>query len=123
MSYSDTPPPPPPPGSGGPGGYGSGAYGGGYGGYAQPQNNKKAIWALITGILSIVCCGIFAGVPALILGNSAKKEIAASGGSQTGAGMAQAGFILGIISVVLTVIYVILVVAGTVSFPSGSTSP
>jgi hypothetical protein len=114
MSY-DAPPPPP----GGPGQYGSG-YGGGY---AQPQTNKKSIWALVLGIVSLICCGIFAGVPALILGNSAKKEIAASGGAQTGAGMAQAGVILGIISIVLSVLYVILLIAGVVAVPSGSTSP
>ena len=109
MSY-DAPPPP-----GGPGQYG--------GGYAQPQTNKKSIWALVLGIVSLICCGIFAGIPALILGNSAKKEIAASGGAQTGAGMAQAGVILGIISIVLSVLYVILLIAGGVAVPSGSTSP
>jgi putative exporter of polyketide antibiotics len=113
MSY-DAPPPPPPP----PGGYGQ--YGGGY---AQPQTSKKAIWALVLGIVSLICCGLIAGIPALILGNSAKKEIAASGGAQTGAGMAQAGVILGIISIVLSVLYVILLIAGVVSTPSGSTSP
>lgn len=107
MSYSA----PPPPGAGG------------YGGYAQPATNKKAIWALVTGILSLVCCGIFAGIPALILGNSAKKEIAAAGGAETGGGMAQAGFVLGIISTVLTVLWVVLLVSGVLSFPSGSTSP
>jgi len=85
VSY--TPPPPPPPG---------------YGGYAVPQQNKKALWAMILGIVSVLCCGIFAGIPAIILGNQAKGEIAASGGAQTGAGMAQAGFILGIISIAVS---------------------
>ena len=111
MSY-DAPPPP-----GGPGQYG------GYGGYAQPQTNKKSIWALVLGILSLICCGLIAGIPALILGNAAKKEIGASGGAQTGAGMAQAGVILGIISIVLSVLYIILLIAGVVAMPSGSTSP
>ncbi len=141
MSYSEPPPPPPPPsgpgGPGAPGGgyggdqygggqygggqygggqYGGGAYGGGYGGYSQPQTSKKAIWALVTGILSILCCGVFAGVPAVILGSMAKKEIAASNGAQTGRGMAQTGFVLGIISFVLTVIYVILLLTGNANF-------
>jgi len=112
MSYAG---PPPPPDAGG--GYG------GYGGYAQPKTNQKAVWSLVLGILGLVCCGLFTGIPALILGNSAKKEIAASGGSQTGAGMAQAGFVLGIIAVVLGVLGLILFVAGVVSLPSNSTSP
>jgi len=123
MSY-DAPPPPPPGPPGGPYG-GGGGYPGGYGGgYAAPQTSKKAIWALVLGILSIVCCGFFAGIPALILGNSAKREIGASAGAQTGSGMAQAGVVLGIISIVLTVLYIVLLLAGVVAMPtSSSTSP
>jgi len=94
MSY--TPPPPPPPGAGG---------------YATPQTNQKALWSMILGILGIVCCGIFAGIPALILGNSAKKEIAASGGAQTGDGMAKAGVILGWISIAFSILGIIFVIA------------
>jgi hypothetical protein len=109
MSYSNQPPPPPPPG-----GYGGDQYGGG--GYAAPKTNQKAIWALVTGILSVICCGVIAGIPALILGQSAKKEIAASGGAQSGGGMAQAGFVLGIISIALTVLYLILLVTGNAAF-------
>lgn len=92
MSY--TPPPPPPPG----------------GGYAMPQTNQKAVWALILGILSIVACGLLAGIPALIVGGSARKEIAASGGAQTGDGMAKAGVILGWISVAFTVVAVLFLI-------------
>jgi hypothetical protein len=94
MSY--TPPPPPPPGAGG---------------YAAPQTNQKALWSMILGILGVVCCGIFAGIPALILGNSAKKEIAASGGAQTGDGMAKAGVILGWISIAFSILGIIFVIA------------
>lgn len=96
MSY--TPPPPPPPGM--PGGYGTG-------GYAQPQNNKKALWSMILGIVGLVCCGLLAGIPALVLGSMAKKEIDASGGAQTGRGMATAGVVLGIIAIVVSVLSII----------------
>lgn len=108
MSYEGPPPPPE-----APGGYG----------YAQPKTNQKAIWSLVLGILGLVCCGFVAGIPALILGNIAKKEIAASGGAETGAGMAQAGFILGIIAIVLGVLGLVLVLAGVINTPSTSTSP
>ena len=108
MSYSAPPPPD------------AGGYGGGY---AQPKTNQKAIWSLVLGILGLVCCGFVAGIPALILGNSAKKEIAASNGAETGTGMAQAGVILGIIAIVLGVIGLILFVFGAVSLPNTSTSP
>ncbi len=88
MSY--TPPPPPPPG--------------GTGGYATPQTSQKALWSMILGILGLVCCGLFAGIPALILGNSARKEIAASGGALSGDGMAKAGVIMGWIAIALSVL-------------------
>ena len=100
MSYTPPPPPPMPGGPGMPGGY------------AQPQNNQKALWSMILGILGLVCCGLFAGVPALILGNMATKEIDNSGGMQTGRGMARAGVILGVISIVWSVISFILLVSG-----------
>lgn len=111
-SYGSVPPPPegsyPPPPPGGmpaPGGYGG-----------VPQQNKKALWSMILGILGLVCCGFFTGIPAIILGNQAKQEIAASGGTQTGEGMAKAGFILGIIAIVFGVISIILIVSGSVSY-------
>jgi len=63
---------------------------------------------MILGIVGIVCCGIFAGIPALVLSSQAKKEIEASGGQQTGAGLATAGLVLGILSLVSTVIGLIL---------------
>jgi hypothetical protein len=76
---------------------------------------------MILGIVGTVLCCVFAGVPAIILGNIAKKEIDASGGLQEGRGMATAGVILGIISTVLSVLYYILmgVYVGTNGFGEG----
>lgn len=107
MSY----PPPPPPDP----------YGG-YGGYAAPRTNQKAVWSLVLGILGLICCGIFTGIPAAILGSVAKKEINASGGAQTGAGMAQAGFVLGLIAIVFGLVAIVLVATGVVTMPSGTSS-
>jgi len=109
MSYS-APPPPPPEG----GGYG-------YGGYAAPKTNQKAIWSLVTGIIGLLCCSPV-GIVALILGNSAKREIAVSNGAETGGGLAQAGVILGIIAIVLLVLSIIGFATGVVSFPGSSTN-
>ncbi|MGI9156115.1 MAG: DUF4190 domain-containing protein [Marmoricola sp.] len=131
MSY-DAPPPPPPPSGGMPPGDGSGGYGapppgGGYGapppgGYAPSGTNSKSIWALVLGILGLLCCGFFTGIPAIILGRSAQSEIDVSGGAQGGRGMATAGFILGIIACVWGVISIILYFTGVLSFNT-STSP
>jgi len=131
MAMSDsggyTPPPPPgPPGDQYPpagGGYGSapppppgyGGYGGGPG-YGAPKNNSKAIWALVLGILGLLCCGFFTGIPAIILGKQSQNEIDRSGGVQTGRGMATAGFVLGIIACVWGVVSIILYATGVLTF-------
>jgi hypothetical protein len=78
----------------------------GGGAAAVPQQNQKALWSMITGIASLLCCGIVLGIVAIVLSMQSKKEIEASGGTQSGAGMAQAGMILGIIGVVLSVIWI-----------------
>ncbi len=96
------PPPPgayPPPPAGGyppPGGYPPAP-----GGYGAPQeSNKKALWSMICGIISLFCCGVILGPVAIVLSNQAKSEIAATGGTQPGLGQAKAGLILGIIGIV-----------------------
>lgn len=77
--------------------------------FQQQGNNGKAIAALVLGILSVLCFGILAGIPAIIFGQIAKREIDAGNGG--GRGMAQAGFILGIVSVAITVLALIVVLA------------
>ena len=111
--YGSPPPPPPAPpyGAPPPPGY---PYPAG-GGYAMPASNKKALWAMILGIVSLFCCGIVTGIVAIVLSQQAKQEIARSGGMQTGAGQAQAGFILGIIGIALSLIGIVLVL-GTGSY-------
>jgi hypothetical protein len=46
-------------------------------------------------------CGIFTGIPAIFLGATALRDIAASNGRIDGRGMARAGLILGIVGIVL----------------------
>lgn len=106
-NYGAPPPPPPPPGGFPPSGYPPG------GGPKPSKTNSKAIWSLVLGIAGLLCCGFFTGIPALVLGNTAKKEIDAGNG--TGRGLAQAGFILGIVSIVLGVLGLILVATGAIS--------
>jgi hypothetical protein len=141
MSDQGSMPPPPPPSGGGGyggtpppgGGYGGPPPGGGYGAPPPPGGdygygygavpvgtNSKAIWSLVLGILGLLCCGFFAGIPAIILGRMAQGEIARTG--QQGKGLATAGFILGIVACVLGVISAILFATGSIDF-SGSTSP
>jgi hypothetical protein len=67
----------------------------------------------VVGIVSPIlglCCAFFGlvGIVAVVLGRGAQREIAASGGRLTGAGMAKAGVVLGIIGAVLGVLMTIL---------------
>jgi hypothetical protein len=76
-----------------------------------PGSNKKALWSLILGILSLFCCGVVTGIVAIVLSQQAKQEIRASGGLQTGEGQAQAGLVLGIIGIAITVVGIVVVFA------------
>ncbi len=93
-------PPPPPPWQSPPSAYGQ------PGAPIGSRTNQKATWALILGILGPLCCGIFTAIPALILGIMARKEIDASGGSQSGRGMAIAGIVLGIVGIIVSLLII-----------------
>jgi hypothetical protein len=86
--------------------------------YGAP-NSGKAIAALICGIVGLTSCGLV-GIVAIVLGNQALREIAASGGRVEGEGLARAGVVMGWISVALmalgvAVLAIVLVVVGTTS--------
>jgi hypothetical protein len=84
-----------------------------------PPNHPSAVPSLVCGILSLVMCGIFTGIPAIVMGNKAIRGIDASNRSLTGRGMAKAGVICGWISVAWTVLAILLVI-GLVAGGSGS---
>lgn len=99
MSNVTPPPPPPIPPSEPPPGYTS------YGG-ATPESSKKALWALISGILGIVVCGPLA-IVAIVLGRQAQAEIDGSLGRIGGRGQATAGFVLGIVGLVVWIVLIV----------------
>jgi hypothetical protein len=66
------------------------------GGYAVPKRSDgMAIASLVTGITSLVCCGLVTGIPAIILGLLSRNRITRSPLTLGGGGMATAGVILG----------------------------
>ncbi|MFY9614352.1 MAG: DUF4190 domain-containing protein, partial [Candidatus Dormiibacterota bacterium] len=67
-------------------------------------NNQNALVSLILGIASFFTCGIAAPF-AIWLARRAKREIAASNGTQGGDGMATAGLVLGIIGLVFLILF------------------
>lgn len=72
--------------------------------YGQPPTDGKATASLICGILSILCFGILAGIPAIILGHISRGNIQRSMGRLSGAGMAMAGLIMGYASIAFSVL-------------------
>ncbi|WP_258726932.1 DUF4190 domain-containing protein [Cellulomonas sp. NS3] len=72
--------------------------------YAYPKN-QLGVWSLVLGIVGIVVgCVFLTGIPAVILGNNAKRAVAA--GEANNLGVAQAGIVLGWISIALGVVAV-----------------
>ena len=84
--------------------YGQPAYVAGVG--VQQQTNNKAIISLILGICSFVIGGnLLTGIPAIILGHMAMREIAATGETQQGKPLALVGLILGYVATIGTVAF------------------
>ena len=65
---------------------------------------------MVLGIVGLVACGFLAGIPAIILGRQAQREIDASNGWLTGRGMATAGVVMGWIEVGLAILAIVIVV-------------
>lgn len=77
--------------------------------YGYPKNNLAVI-SLVLGIVGLVLCGFVAGIPAVIVGNNAKKAVAR--GEANNGGMATAGIVLGWISIAWGIITIILFLTG-----------
>lgn len=71
--------------------------------YMQAPQHPQATTALVLGILSLVICAI-CGPFAWSIGKRAMNEIDASGGQIGGRGMAQAGYICGMIATILMIL-------------------
>lgn len=75
------------------------------------KTSAQAIWSLVLGILSFLCFGLFAGIPAVICGHAARSNIRKSQGALTGGGMALAGLILGYVGIVVTTLGILAAIA------------
>jgi hypothetical protein len=83
-------------------GYQSPAYGMGQDPYGAPvRTSGKATTSLVLGVVSMVCFGFLTGIPAIIVGIRARKEIRLSQGRTSGDGLALGGIITGIIGTLI----------------------
>lgn len=72
--------------------------------------SSRAILALIFGVLGLMSMGLFA-IPAWILGKAERDAIRRGQAPESGRGMAEAGYILGVIGVVALSLGVLAVLA------------
>lgn len=82
------------------------------GGYVYPKNSL-AVWSLVLGIVSVVLCGFLTAIPAIIVGNNAKRAVAA--GEADNGGLATAGIVIGWIMIALTVVGAVIITIAIVS--------
>jgi hypothetical protein len=96
-------------------GYAGQGYGGqGYSGQYAHQDHPRATTSLVLGILGVVLCQVLAPF-AWSIGKSTVTEIDASGGALGGRGVAQAGYVLGIVGTVmlaLAILWVVVLIGG-----------
>ena len=103
-----------------------------YGATQQPQpypvvmsvsTNGKAIAALVLSIFGIVSVPIISSIAALILGVQARREIASSGGWQSGDSLARAGIIIGWVGIALYTLLILIVVIIAIVDPDAFSMP
>jgi len=73
-------------------------------GQTPPQQNGLAMTSFVLSLLSLVCFGFLAGIPAVICGHLARARARRSPGQYGGAGFALAGLIMGYVAVVVTLV-------------------
>ena len=68
------------------------------------------MFSLILGILSLVCCGPFSGIPGAILGKMEMDAIKQGRSPESNMGMAKAGFWISIVGTALSILGFILAI-------------
>src|SRR5471032_3246211 len=97
-------------------------YPGGRMGPPSAGTESKASIALILGILSLVCFGIFAGIPAIVLGFMSRRDIERSGQTLGGGGMAIGGIITGALGSLMSLASIGFMVFGLMAAKSAASS-
>jgi len=80
-----------------------------------PPDHPQATTALVLGIVGVVVCQVLAPF-AFVMGRKAVREIDASGGTLGGRGNAQAGYVLGIVGMVMLGLGLLILLVNVVVF-------
>lgn len=89
--------------------------------YSAPRTEGTAVASLVLGIAGILFCPFICPILAIVFGTQAKNKIRQDPSLQ-GQGMAQAGFILGIVGIALNVLGLIIVIIAAATNNSSSSS-
>jgi hypothetical protein len=88
----------------------------------RPRNEGKAVASLVLGILSVACLGgILTGLPAIVLGSLARRDIDRSQGRLGGSGLAAGGIVSGLFGTGLSLIIAVTMLGGVVGSSSQPT--
>ncbi len=83
-----------------------------YGAPPVQKSDSRAVIALVLGVLSMTCMGVFAGIPAIVLGAMSRKEIDRSQGALTGRGIAAGGIVTGLFGTGLSLVVLVALLGG-----------
>jgi len=83
------------------------------------QQNGLAITSFVLGLLSLVCLGLLAGIPAIICGHVARSRVQRLPGQYGGAGFALAGLIMGYVSLLVSLVILPALLLPTLSQAKG----
>ena len=75
-------------------------------GMMNPTTSGMAIASLVFGIVGLVSCLVFLGIPAVICGHVAMSQIANSPVPMVGRGMALAGLVCGYLAVLVMLVFI-----------------
>ena len=75
---------------------------------STPPASNKALFSLILGIMSFMCCGPFTGIPGAILGKMEMDAIKEGRAPASNLGMAKAGFWISLAGAVLSILMFIM---------------
>jgi hypothetical protein len=81
-----------------------------------PKSDSRAIAALVLGVLSMMCLGFLAGIPAIVLGAMSRKEIDRSQGALSGRGIAAGGIVTGLFGTGISLIVLVTLLNGAVEY-------
>jgi hypothetical protein len=79
-----------------------------------PKTESKAIASLVLGVSSLMCLGAITGLPAVILGALARKDIDRSSGALAGRGIAAGGIVSGLFGTGLGFVMLLFVLGGVI---------